>query len=104
VGSKEGHSLFDETAIAGSHTRPGIMLFDELEKASTEVIRGLMNVLDTGRLTLTAGTKTIDFRNCMIFMTSNVGAQAARQYLEKLSYLPQKMQQLCLKSTDPADH
>ena len=47
VGSKEGHSLFDETAIAGSHTRPGIMLFDELEKASNEVIRGLMNVLDT---------------------------------------------------------
>ena len=41
-----------------------------------------MNVLDTGRLTLTAGTKTIDFRNCMIFMTSNVGAQAAQQYLE----------------------
>lgn len=97
VGSKEGHSLFDETAIAGSYTRPGIMLFDELEKASTEVIRGLMNVLDTGRLTLTAGTKTIDFRNCMIFMTSNVGAQAAQQYLEKLSYLPQKMQRLCLK-------
>ena len=80
VGSKEGHSLFDE-----------------LEKASTEVIRGLMNVLDTGRLTLTAGTKTIDFRNCMIFMTSNVGAQAAQQYLDKLSYLPEKMQALCLK-------
>lgn len=80
VGSKEGHSLFDETAIAGSHTRPGIMLFDELEKASTEVIRGLMNVLDTGKLTLTAGTKTIDFTNCMIFMTSNVGAQAAQLY------------------------
>lgn len=97
VGSKEGHSLFDETAIAGSHTRPGIMLFDELEKASNEVIRGLMNVLDTGRLTLTAGTKTIDFRNCMIFMTSNVGAQAAQQYLEKLSYLPQQIQALCLK-------
>ena len=97
VGSKEGHSLFDETAINGSHTRPGIMLFDELEKASPEVIRGLMNVLDTGRLTLTAGTKTIDFRNCMIFMTSNVGAQAAQQYLDKLQVLPQKLQQLCLK-------
>lgn len=96
VGSKEGHSLFDETAIAGSHTRPGIMLFDELEKASTEVLRGLMNVLDTGKLTLTAGTKTIDFRNCMIFMTSNVGAQAAQQYLDKLNLLPQKLQQLCL--------
>src|SRR5690606_20175007 len=97
VGSKEGHSLFDEIAITGSHTRPGIMLFDELEKASTEVIRGLMNVLDTGRLTLTAGTKTIDFRNCMIFMTSNIEPQPAKQYLEKLAYLPQKMQQLCLK-------
>ena len=97
VGSKEGHSLFDEAAIQGSHTRPGIMLFDELEKASPEVIRGLMNVLDTGRLTLTAGTKTIDFRNCMIFMTSNVGAQAAQQYLDKLQFLPQKMQQMCLK-------
>jgi ATP-dependent Clp protease ATP-binding subunit ClpA len=97
VGSKEGNSLFDETAIAGSHTRPGIMLFDELEKASTEVIRGLMNVLDTGRLTLTAGTKTIDFSNCMIFMTSNVGAQAAQQYLDKLNFLPKKMQDLCLK-------
>ena len=97
VGSKEGHSLFDETAIAGSHTRPGIVLFDELEKASTEVIRGLMNVLDTGKLTLTSGTKTIDFRNCMIFMTSNVGAQAAQQYLDKLNFLPKKMQDLCLK-------
>ena len=97
VGSKEGHSLFDETAIAGSHTRPGIMLFDELEKASTEVLRGLMNVLDTGKLTLTAGTKTIDFRNCMIFMTSNVGAQAAQQYLDKLHLLPKKIQDICLK-------
>lgn len=96
VGSKEGHSLFDETAIAGSHTRPGIVLFDELEKASTEVIRGLMNILDTGKLTLTAGTKTIDFRNCMIFMTSNIGAQAAQQYLNKLNVLPKKLQDICL--------
>jgi ATP-dependent Clp protease ATP-binding subunit ClpA len=97
VGSKEGHSLFDETAIAGSHTRPGIVLFDELEKASTEVIRGLMNVLDTGKLTLTSGTKTIDFTNCMIFMTSNVGAQAAQQYLDKLHVLPKRLQDALLK-------
>lgn len=97
VGSKEGHSLFDETAISGSHTRPGIVLFDELEKASTDVIRGLMNILDSGKLTLTSGTKTIDFNNCMIFMTSNVGAQAAQQYLDKLNFLPQKLQDVCLK-------
>ncbi|WP_445117121.1 AAA family ATPase [Acinetobacter sp. WZC-1] len=97
VGSREGHSLFDETAIQGSHHYPGIVLFDELEKASTEVLRGLMNVLDTGKLTLTAGTKTIDFRNCMIFMTSNAGAQAAQHYLDKLKFLPGKIQNLCLK-------
>lgn len=97
VGSKEGHNLFDETIIAGSHTRPGIVLFDELEKASTEVIRSLMNILDTGKLTLTAGTKTIDFRNCMIFMTSNVGAQVAQKYLDKLNLLPKKLQDICLK-------
>lgn len=48
-------------------------------------------------MTLTSGTKTIDFRNCMIFMTSNVGAQAAQQYLDKLNLLPKKMQDLCLK-------
>ncbi len=97
VGSKEGNTLFNEVAIQGSHTRPGIVLFDELEKASTEVIRSLLNVLDTGKLTLSAGTKTLDFRNCMIFMTSNVGARAAQEYLDKLSYLPEKAQSLLLK-------
>ena len=65
VGSIEGHSLFDETAIVGSHTRPS--------------------------------TKTIDFRNCVIFMTSNVAVQAAQQYLDKLNLLHQKIQQLYLK-------
>lgn len=97
VGSKEGNTLLDETAIQGSHTRPGIVLFDELEKASPEVIRSLLNVLDNGKLTLSAGSKTIDFRNCMIFMTSNVGARAAQEYLDKLSYLPKKAQALLLK-------
>lgn len=79
VGSKEGTTLFDAEAIAGSFSRPGIVLFDELEKASREVVRSLLNVLDSGRLTLAAGNRTLDFRNALVFMTSNVGArQAAR--------------------------
>lgn len=82
VGSKEGHTLFDAQAIAGSFSVPGIVLFDEIEKASTEVIRALLNVLDTGRLVLSAGTKEIDFSNAMIFMTSNVGATELRAYRE----------------------
>ncbi|TCM68632.1 ClpA/ClpB-like protein [Acinetobacter calcoaceticus] len=79
VGSKEGTTLFDIDAIQGSFSKPGIILFDELEKASKEVIRSLLNVLDNGKLTLSSGAKTIDFRNCMIFMTSNVGAKALQQ-------------------------
>lgn len=79
VGSKEGTTLFDIEAIQGSFSRPGIVLFDELEKASREVVRSLLNVLDSGRLTLAAGTRRIDFRNSLIFMTSNIGAQEAWQ-------------------------
>jgi ATP-dependent Clp protease ATP-binding subunit ClpA len=86
VGSKEGTTLFDEQALAGSFSRPGIVLFDELEKASTEVLRSLLNVLDSGRLTLTAGSRTLDFRNSLIFMTSNIGAEEARTYRQRFEH------------------
>ena len=94
VGSKEGNTLFDEAAIQGSFSKPGIVLFDEIEKASTEVIRGLLNVLETGTLKLTAGTKVLDFKNCMIFMTSNVGAKEAQTRLQKIAKLPKPLQKL----------
>ncbi|WP_028240190.1 AAA family ATPase [Stutzerimonas azotifigens] len=80
VGSKEGTTLFDAEAIAGSFSRPGIVLFDELEKASREVVRSLLNVLETGRLRLTSGNRTLDFRNTLVFMTSNVGAREAWEH------------------------
>lgn len=83
VGSKEGTTLFDGEAIAGSFSRPGIVLFDEIEKASREVVRSLLGVLDSGRLTLAAGSRTLDFRNTLVFMTSNIGAEQARQYRER---------------------
>lgn len=76
VGSKEGITLFNEELIAGSYGRPGIVLFDEIEKASTDVARALMNILDAGKLKLASGTRELDFSNCMIFMTSNLGARA----------------------------
>jgi len=76
VGSKEGHTLFDQETIEGSFGKPGIVLFDELEKASEPVIRALMNIFDNGQLRLSSGTRTLDFRNSLIFMTSNVGTQA----------------------------
>ncbi|MCW2258516.1 ATP-dependent Clp protease ATP-binding subunit ClpA [Providencia alcalifaciens] len=49
------------------------MLFDEIEKASKEVIRTLLNVLDTGELSLANGQKNINFKNSIIIMTSNLG-------------------------------
>jgi ATP-dependent Clp protease ATP-binding subunit ClpA len=76
VGSKEGNTLFDREAIEGSFSKPGIVLFDELEKASEPVIRALMNIFDNGQLRLSSGTSTLNFRNSLIFMTSNVGAQS----------------------------
>lgn len=83
VGSKEGHSLFDAERIRGSFSTPGVVLFDELEKASPEVIRTLLNVLDSGWLTLPAGNRHIDFRNSLIFMTSNLGATELARYQDR---------------------
>lgn len=98
VGSKEGNTLFNEEQIKGSFSKPGIVLFDEIEKASNEVIRGLLNVLETGTLKLTAGTKVLDFKNCMIFMTSNVGAKEAQTRLKQLAKRPKPIQKLAFWS------
>ncbi|PMR75756.1 AAA family ATPase [Billgrantia endophytica] len=86
VGSKEGHTLFDVEAIQGSFGKPGLVLFDELEKASPEVVRSLLNVLDNGQLVLSGGTRRIDFRNTLIFMTSNVGAGDVAAYRERFRH------------------
>lgn len=75
VGSKEGTTILDQDKIEGSRNLPGIVLFDELEKASNEVVLALLNVFDNGVLTVASGERTISFRNAIIFMTSNLGAK-----------------------------
>lgn len=95
VGSREENTLLDKDKIEGSFSRPGLVLFDEVEKASYVVIQTLMNVLDDGILQLASGTTTISFRNSMVFMTSNVGAREIQDYAHsrprflarKLAYL-----------------
>jgi ATP-dependent Clp protease ATP-binding subunit ClpA len=86
VGSKEGISLFDSELIQGTYSRPGIVLFDELEKASQEVVRSLLGILENGQLTLAGGTRTLDFRNSLIFMTSNIGAHQARRHRQRFAH------------------
>lgn len=79
VGSKDNLSLLDSDKIQGTFSRPGIVLFDEIEKADKNVVRTLLNVLDTATLRLSSGTKEIDFSNSLIFMTSNIGAKEAAE-------------------------
>lgn len=86
VGSKEGHSVIDIEKAQGSFSRPGIVLLDEIEKAGPQVVRALLNVIETGQLRLTSGAKTIDFRNSLIFMTSNLGAKEVQAYENRPAY------------------
>lgn len=81
VGSKEGQTLFNIEHIKGSFSEPGIVLFDEIEKANNDVVRAILNVLDTGKLVLTSGVKELDFSNTLIFMTSNVGVRELTQHI-----------------------
>src|SRR5207245_1224444 len=53
-----------------------VILFDEIEKAHPEVFNALLQILDDGRLTDGHG-RTVDFRNTVIIMTSNVGSTRA---------------------------
>ncbi|WP_100401061.1 AAA family ATPase [Bacillus sp. FJAT-44742] len=82
VGSKEGHTVFNEEKIEGSFSKPGIVLFDEIEKADQSVTQSLLNVFDNGQMVLANGEKTLDFRNSMIFMTSNIGSRQIFEFAE----------------------
>lgn len=85
AGSRENSSLFDRATVEGTPLTPGIVLFDEVEKAHLLVLRALLGALDHGRLTLANGELTISFRNTLVFMTSNLGsAQVSRQRTKPL--------------------
>ena len=70
VGHGEGGQLTEAV-----RRRPhSVVLFDEIEKAHTEVFNILLQILDDGRLTDSQG-RSVDFRNAVIIMTSNIGSQ-----------------------------
>ena len=52
-----------------------MLLFDEIEKAHADVFNILLQILDDGRLTDSQG-RTVDFRNTVVIMTSNIGGAA----------------------------
>lgn len=100
VGSKEGQTLFDVEKIQGSFREPGIVLFDEVEKANRDVVRAIMNIFDSGKLHLTSGVKDIDFRNTIIFMTSNIGVKELAQHKETPKIWRRLMAFFTRKDTD----
>ena len=74
VGHEEGGQLTELV-----RRKPySVILLDEIEKAHPDVFNILLQVLEDGRLTDSKG-RTVDFRNTVVIMTSNVGAQALRQ-------------------------
>lgn len=87
IGAPPGYVGYDE---AGGLTetvrhRPySVILFDEIEKAHPEVFNVLLQVLDNGRLTDSKG-RVVNFRNTVIIMTSNIGAQHIER-MEKLGF------------------
>jgi len=77
VGSPPGYVGYDEGGQLTEKVRRkpySVVLFDEIEKAHPDVFNMLLQILDDGRLTDSTG-RTVDFRNTVIIMTSNVGAR-----------------------------
>ncbi len=60
-----------------------VILLDEIEKAHPDVFNILLQVLDDGRLTDNKG-RTVDFKNTILIMTSNVGADVIQNYMDRL--------------------
>jgi len=78
IGAPPGYIGFDEGGqlTEAVRRRPySVVLFDEIEKAHPDVFNVLLQVLDDGRLTDSKG-RTVDFKNTVLIMTSNLGSQA----------------------------
>ena len=85
VGYEEGGQLTDVV-----RRKPySVILLDEVEKAHADFFNILLQVLDDGRLTDSQG-RTVDFRNTVIIMTSNLGAKALRKDSPELGFLAAK--------------
>lgn len=84
IGAPPGYVGYDEGGVLTEAVRRRpyqIVLFDEVEKAHPDVFNVLLQVLDDGRLTDGQG-RTVDFKNTIIILTSNLGAQALSQLPE----------------------
>ena len=86
VGAPPGYVGYDEGGQLTEAVRRkpySVVLLDEIERAHPDVFNTRLQVLDDGRLTDNKG-RTVDFKNTILIMTSNVGADIIQTYMEKL--------------------
>ena len=98
VGYEEGGQLTDAV-----RRKPySVILLDEVEKAHADFFNILLQVLDDGRLTDSQG-RTVDFRNTVIIMTSNLGAKALHKNSTELGFLAPKKAESNVKDAKSID-
>ena len=96
IGAPPGYVGYDEGGqlTEAVRRRPySVILFDEIEKAHADVFNVLLQLLDDGRLTDGHG-RTVDFRNTVVIMTSNLGSHIFREYERPEKVRPLLMQEL----------
>ena len=85
IGAPPGYVGYDEGGFLTEAVRRrpyAVVLFDEIEKAHPEVFNVLLQILDDGRMTDGHG-RTVDFKNTLIIMTSNVGSQHIQELAQE---------------------
>ena len=96
VGAPPGYVGYDEGGQLTEAVRRkpySVVLLDEIEKAHPDVFNTLLQVLDDGRLTDNKG-RTVDFKNTILIMTSNVGADIIQGYMERLPFEGEERQRI----------
>ena len=86
IGAPPGYVGYDEGGQLTEAVRRkpySVVLLDEIEKAHPDVFNILLQVLDDGRLTDNKG-RTVDFKNTILIMTSNIGSDIIRNYMDRL--------------------
>ena len=92
IGSPPGYVGYDEGGQLTEKVRRkpySVILFDEIEKAHPDVFNMLLQILDDGILTDSTGRK-VDFKNCVIIMTSNVGARLITEERASFGFTPEE--------------
>ena len=91
IGAPPGYVGYDEGGQLTEAVRRkpySVVLFDEIEKAHPDVFNILLQVLDDGRLTDGKG-RTVNFKNTILIMTSNVGSEIIQEYMSRIKDDPQ---------------